>query len=58
MFTVPLWFFIADNLLNLKGHRLVGGLRASLYNAMEKDGVEALIRMLQVFENKNGDKHV
>lgn len=47
-----------DNLLNLKGHRLVGGLRASLYNAMEKEGVEALIRMLQVFENKNGDKHV
>lgn len=47
-----------DNLLNLKGHRLVGGLRASLYNAMEKDGVEALIRTLQVFENKNGDKYV
>ena len=47
-----------DNLLNLKGHRLVGGLRASIYNAMEKEGVEALVRTLQVFENKNGDNYV
>lgn len=43
-----------NNLLNLKGHRQVGGLRASIYNAMEQEGVVALIRALQVFENKNG----
>ncbi len=47
-----------DNLINLKGHRLVGGLRASIYNAMEKEGVEVLIRTLQIFENKFGDKYV
>ena len=31
---------------NLKGHKSVGGLRASIYNAMPKEGVEALVRFL------------
>lgn len=35
---------------NLKGHRLTGGLRASIYNAMPKEGVEALIKYMKEFE--------
>ena len=35
---------------NLKGHRSVGGLRASIYNAMPKEGVEALVDFLKKFE--------
>ncbi|MBQ6160995.1 MAG: 3-phosphoserine/phosphohydroxythreonine transaminase [Oscillospiraceae bacterium] len=35
---------------NLKGHKSVGGLRASIYNAMPKDGVEALVECLKKFE--------
>ena len=35
---------------NLKGHKSVGGLRASIYNAMPKEGVEALVRFLSEFE--------
>lgn len=35
---------------NLKGHKSVGGLRASIYNAMPKDGVEALVNFLTKFE--------
>jgi phosphoserine aminotransferase len=38
---------------NLKGHRLVGGMRASIYNAMPKDGVEALIAFMKEFEKAN-----
>ena len=34
---------------NLKGHRLVGGMRASIYNAMPKEGVEALIEYMKDF---------
>ena len=37
-------------LLQLKGHKSVGGLRASLYNAMPIDGVHALVRHMQAFE--------
>ncbi|MCD8380149.1 MAG: 3-phosphoserine/phosphohydroxythreonine transaminase [Lachnospiraceae bacterium] len=37
---------------NLKGHRSVGGLRASIYNAMPKEGVEALVDCLKRFENE------
>jgi phosphoserine aminotransferase len=37
---------------NLKGHRSVGGLRASIYNAMPKEGVEALVAFLEKFENE------
>ena len=33
----------AAGLVNLKGHRTVGGMRASIYNAMPKEGVEALV---------------
>ena len=39
---------------NLKGHKSVGGLRASVYNAMPKEGVEALVDFLKKFEEENG----
>ena len=39
---------------NLKGHRSVGGLRASIYNAMPKEGVEALVKFLREYEKANG----
>ena len=35
---------------NLKGHRSVGGLRASIYNAMPAEGVQALVDCLKEFE--------
>ncbi|MBR6050933.1 MAG: phosphoserine aminotransferase, partial [Clostridia bacterium] len=35
---------------NLKGHKSVGGLRASIYNAMPKEGVAALVDFLDKFE--------
>ena len=38
-------------LKTLKGHRSVGGFRASLYNAMPEEGVDALISAMQEFEN-------
>ena len=38
---------------NLKGHKSVGGLRASIYNAMPKEGVDALIEFLKKFEAKH-----
>ena len=41
-------------LVALKGHRSVGGMRASIYNAMPEEGVDALIAFMQEFENKNG----
>ncbi|MDR2073066.1 MAG: 3-phosphoserine/phosphohydroxythreonine transaminase [Spirochaetaceae bacterium] len=40
----------AAGLVNLAGHRLVGGMRASIYNAMPIEGVEALIRFMEAFE--------
>lgn len=40
----------AVGLENLKGHRSVGGMRASIYNAMPKDGVEALVQFMDRFE--------
>ncbi len=40
-------------LLGLKGHRVVGGMRASLYNAMPLAGVEALIAFMEDFERRN-----
>ncbi|GHT92156.1 phosphoserine aminotransferase [Spirochaetia bacterium] len=40
----------AANLINLAGHRLVGGMRASIYNAMPIDGVQALIKFMENFE--------
>ncbi len=41
-------------LTNLKGHRLVGGMRASIYNAMPEAGVDALIEFMGEFERKYG----
>ena len=38
---------------NLKGHRTVGGMRASIYNAMPKEGVEKLVEFMAEFEKKN-----
>ena len=38
---------------NLKGHRTVGGMRASIYNAMPKEGVEKLVEFMDDFEKKN-----
>src|SRR5690606_22117558 len=42
----------AAGLTNLKGHRLVGGMRASLYNAMPLEGVEALVEFMADFEKR------
>lgn len=44
----------AAGLVNLKGHRSVGGMRASIYNAMPKEGVEALVSFMKSFEHENG----
>jgi phosphoserine aminotransferase len=38
----------------LKGHRSVGGIRASIYNAFPRDGVEALVQFMKDFQKKNG----
>ena len=50
--------FLADaeaaGLATLKGHRSVGGMRASIYNAMPEAGVDQLISMMQDFEKKHG----
>ncbi len=43
----------AAGLENLKGHRSVGGMRASIYNAMPKEGVEKLVAFMREFEEKN-----
>ena len=42
----------AAGLVNLKGHRTVGGMRASIYNAMPKEGVEKLVAFMQDFERR------
>jgi len=44
----------AEGLKALKGHRSVGGVRASIYNAMPMAGIVALIEFMQEFERKNG----
>lgn len=44
----------AAGLDGLKGHRSVGGLRASIYNAFPREGVEALVDFMKEFERKNG----
>lgn len=44
----------AAGLLALKGHRSVGGIRASIYNACPKEAVEALVAFMDDFEKKNG----
>ena len=49
--------FVAESkkagLENLKGHRTVGGMRASIYNAMPIEGVEALVKFMKKFEEEN-----
>ena len=44
----------AAGLINLEGHRSVGGMRASIYNAMPLEGVEALVAFMQDFERRRG----
>lgn len=44
----------AEGLTALKGHRSVGGARASIYNAMPMEGIEALASFMKEFERKNG----
>jgi phosphoserine aminotransferase len=44
----------AAGLDGLKGHRSVGGLRASIYNAFPEEGVKALVEFMREFERKNG----
>lgn len=44
----------ANGLLALKGHRMVGGMRASLYNAMPLEGVQTLVTFMHEFERVNG----
>jgi phosphoserine aminotransferase len=44
----------AAGLDGLKGHRSVGGIRASIYNAFPRAGVEALVSFMKEFEKKNG----
>lgn len=44
----------AKDFVNLKGHRTVGGMRASVYNAMPMEGVEKLVAFMKDFERKNG----
>ena len=39
--------------VNLKGHRTVGGMRASIYNAMPVEGVQALVDFMREFEKNN-----
>ena len=41
------------NIANIKGHRSVGGMRASIYNAMPKEGVIALVEFMKKFEQEN-----
>jgi phosphoserine aminotransferase len=44
----------AAGLDGLKGHRSVGGMRASIYNAFPEAGIDALVSFMQEFEKKNG----
>ena len=43
----------AAGFVNLKGHRTVGGMRASIYNAMPVEGVQALVDFMKKFEAEN-----
>lgn len=45
---------IEAGMTNLKGHRSVGGIRASIYNAMPYEGVEKLVEFMKEFEKNNG----
>ena len=41
-------------MIGLKGHRSVGGLRASIYNAVGQDAIDALVAFMRDFKAKNG----
>ena len=43
----------SQGLVSLKGHRTVGGMRASIYNAMPIEGVQKLVSFMKDFESKN-----
>jgi phosphoserine aminotransferase len=43
-----------NDLIGLKGHRSVGGMRASIYNAMTVEGAEELVQFMKEFQKKNG----
>ncbi|BBB22608.1 phosphoserine aminotransferase [Abyssogena phaseoliformis symbiont OG214] len=43
----------ANNLITLKGHRSVGGMRASIYNAMPQEGINELVNFMKAFEKEN-----
>jgi phosphoserine aminotransferase len=45
---------LAAGMTNLKGHRSVGGMRASIYNAMPEEGVDALISFMSEFARRHG----
>ena len=44
----------AKGMIQLKGHRVVGGMRASIYNAMPIEGVRALVQYMKEFEAQHG----
>jgi phosphoserine aminotransferase len=43
-----------NGLLQLKGHKLIGGMRASIYNAMPLEGVQTLVEFMRQFERAHG----
>lgn len=43
----------AEGLVNLSGHRSIGGMRASIYNAMPEEGVDRLIAFMEKFKEEN-----
>ena len=47
-----------NNIVNIKGHRLVGGMRASIYNAMPLSSVEYLVDFMQDFESRNRGRYL
>ena len=47
----------ARGMVQLKGHRSVGGMRASIYNAMPIEGVQALVAYMQRVRGKHGNEH-
>lgn len=46
-------FAASQGMVGIKGHRSVGGFRASIYNAMPKSSVEALVAAMKEFEKKH-----
>jgi len=44
---------IEMGMIGLKGHRSIGGLRASIYNAMTLEGIQALVEFMQKFQKEN-----